>query len=165
MVCPNAKRIGSIRTPSVDQVNTSSLESVKGPWTGEPRISQPSTNATATRASGPSWGTAGIPAVVQVEQVPEGWDLSRGIQCTPDPGVRDAGAVGAAVLGDRPSKLPIPFDIVIKKSAIPAGDFVTMTQFQSHGRQETTDFGVKTGKQTTCVPRYVYAADGGPVVR
>ncbi|ACU77578.1 hypothetical protein Caci_8763 [Catenulispora acidiphila DSM 44928] len=109
--------------------------------------------------------TAGIPAVVQVEQVPEGWNLSRGIQCTPDPGVRDAGAVGAAVLGDRPSKLPIPLDIVIKKSAIPAGDFVTMTQFQSHGRQETTDFGVKTGKQTTCVPRYVYAADGRPVVR
>ncbi|MEY9862390.1 hypothetical protein ABH935_008035 [Catenulispora sp. GAS73] len=94
---------------------------------------------------------AGVPAVILVQQVPQGWDMTRGIECTPDPGVVDAGTVGGKVLKINPAH---GYDFVIDKAAIPAGDFMTVMQFQSHGRQMGTQFGLKVGRQTTCVPRY-----------
>jgi hypothetical protein len=54
---------------------------------------------------------------------------------------------------------PPPYHFLITKSAIPAGDFLTMVQFQSHGRDMGGWFGLKTGRQTTCVPQYAVAAD------
>ena len=108
---------------------------------------------------------AGIPSVVLVQQVPAGWNMERGIQCQPDPGVHDVGAVGAAVITNNAGRLNTPFDITITKSAVPKGDYVTLTQFQSHGRQEMTTFGLKTGEQKTCVAQYVDGPDGHPLVR
>ena len=93
---------------------------------------------------------AGVPAAILVQQVPKGWDLSKGIECTPDPGVIDAGAAGGFKI--RPGKGG--YDFVIDKAAIPAGDYMTVLQFQDHGRQMGTQFGMKVGRQTTCVPRY-----------
>jgi hypothetical protein len=99
---------------------------------------------------------AGVPAVILVQQVPQGWDLTRGIECTPDPGVVDAGSINGKAV-----KISYAhgFDFVIDKSAIPAGDYMTVMQFQSHGRQAGTQFGLKTGRQTTCVPKHYDATD------
>ena len=92
---------------------------------------------------------AGVPAAVLVEQVPEGWDTSRGIECTPDPGVSDAGSAGRGVFQFHPAA---GYDVAIDKNAIPAGDFVTLIQFRIHGRPMDASIDVKTGRQTTCVP-------------
>lgn len=93
---------------------------------------------------------AGVPAVIMVEQVPQGWDLTKGIECKPDPGVVDAGTLGGAVKID----FTHGWDFTIDKAGIPAGDYMTVMQFQSHGREAGTQFGVKVGRQTTCVPEY-----------
>jgi hypothetical protein len=59
-------------------------------------------------------------------------------------------------------KFPLPSSplrqIEIDKSAIPAGDFVTLMQFQTRNGA-TGFFGLKAGRQTTCVPEYLTAPD------
>jgi hypothetical protein len=96
---------------------------------------------------------AGVPSAILVQPFPAGWDISKGIQCTPDPGVTDATrAVDLKVI-----KYPRPGVsryLEIDKSAIPAGDFLTLTEFQyAHGGGMGT-FRVMVGRQTTCVPEY-----------
>jgi hypothetical protein len=93
---------------------------------------------------------AGVPAVIMVEQVPQGWDLTKGIECKPDPGVVDAGTLGGAIKID----LTHGWDFTIDKAGIPAGDYMTIMQFESHGQNAGSQIGMKVGRQTTCVPEY-----------
>jgi hypothetical protein len=100
---------------------------------------------------------AGIPAAILIQQVPDGWDMGRGIQCTPDPGVHPVGPSATeffkGIFG--PSKA----DVQIIKSKIPAGDFITLMRFEQHGRNMGGEFGAFVGRQTTCVPEYGAASD------
>lgn len=96
---------------------------------------------------------AGVPSVILVQEVPAGWDYSLGLRCTPEPGVRYAGnTVSHQVL--RLQTAADPNHIVIDKSAIPAGDYLTLVQFQTNGQPGMTSFGLNVGRQTTCVPQH-----------
>jgi hypothetical protein len=95
---------------------------------------------------------AGVPSAILVTQVPEGWDLSRGIRCTPDPGVRfETNAEGVFTkdlhAGSEPS-------IEIDKSKIPAGDYLTLMMFRTDSHPAGGVFGLTVGQQKTCVPEY-----------
>lgn len=97
---------------------------------------------------------AGIPSAILVRQIPDGWDLNWGIDCTPDPGVHPAGAeaVGALRAGES--------NVAIYKSKIPAGDFLTLYRFERPGQTPVGWLGLNVGRQRTCVPEYL--AHGGP---
>ena len=95
---------------------------------------------------------AGIPAAILVRQVPDGWDLRKGgIQCTPDPGVHSAGEVNKVLKTLTPGPSP---KLELNKSDIPAGDYITLERFESHGRIVSGNFSIKVGRQTTCVPEH-----------
>lgn len=97
---------------------------------------------------------AGIPATILVRPVPDGWDLKHGgIQCTPDPGVHvPSPEIGGLLKDVTPGRSP---KIVLNKSEIPAGDYITLERFESHGQIVAGSFSIKVGKQTTCVPQHM----------
>lgn len=94
---------------------------------------------------------AGIPAAILVRQLPDSWDPKQVlIRCTPDPGVHIVGPDVDKILTDfTPGASP---KLKFNKSEIPAGDYVTLERFESHGRIVGGSFSIKVGRQTTCVP-------------
>ncbi|WP_194898828.1 hypothetical protein, partial [Catenulispora pinisilvae] len=101
---------------------------------------------------------AGVPNVITVAQIPDGWDMSRGIECTSESGVRPAGRVGGEAI--TLPKGPTHLTLVVHPSVIPAGDYLTLTQFQSHGQTKVTSFGLYVGRQRTCVPQHSVGSTG-----
>lgn len=93
---------------------------------------------------------AGIPAAIIVRPMPQGWEGV--IRCTPDPGVHIAAPDIEKILMDA-TREPSP-KLKFNKSEIPAGDYVTLERFESHGRIVAGTFSVKVGRQTTCVPQH-----------
>lgn len=95
---------------------------------------------------------AGIPSAIVVQQLPDGWDLSKGVQCTPDPGVHPVGPSAREFFNGLAG--PLKNEVEIIKPKIPAGVYITLLRFESHGRQMGLSFGPAVGRQTTCVPEY-----------
>ena len=91
---------------------------------------------------------AGIPAAIIVRPMPKAWVGA--IRCTPDPGVHMVAPDIEKILMDY---IPGPSPkMKFNKSEIPAGDYVTLERFESHGRIVAGSFSIKVGRQTTCVP-------------
>jgi hypothetical protein len=94
---------------------------------------------------------AGVPSAVLVEQLPAGWDATRPIQCKDTAAVHappmPVSGIGLAVVDGRT-------EYRITKSAVPAGQFVTLVQFRGRPGTVWDSFGLRTGRQTTCEPEY-----------
>ena len=93
---------------------------------------------------------AGVPAAIMVGRSP-GLGPDQGIECKPDPGVSPPVAVGQGLSRFDSSRRPGSD----RQVRLPAGDYITLMRFESHGREAAVgSFGVNVGRQTTCVPEH-----------
>lgn len=117
---------------------------MKGPWTEDPKTSQPSTNATATPASGPSWPpppTGHLAEKLTAKAFARAWAHWRKVRKPPAPAVW------------------------VVRTTIPAGDFVTLVSLHNAKGIGVEVIGVNVGRQTTCALQYPPLPQGANQVR